>query len=94
MSPDEKRPIAENEAPKEVEQVPVQAIESASGGEDAPLTKEAFSAEMDRLAERARAAGLNPIRAMAQTYARQGLAIVEGLLVALEHKDTAKKKEK
>ena len=81
MPPDKKRPIDEDEAPKEVEQ-------------DGPLTKEAFSAEMGRLAERARAAGLNPIRAMAQTYARQGLAVVEGLLVALENKDNAKKKEK
>ena len=80
MSPDEQRPIAENEVPEEVEQ-------------DAPLTKEAFAAQIQRLAERARAAGFNPIRAMAQTYAKQGLAIVEGLLVALENENNSKKKK-
>ena len=81
MSPDEKHPIAEKEAPKDAE-------------EETPLTKEEFSAEMDRLAERARAAGLNPIRAMVQTYASQGRAILQGLLAGLENADNAKKKEK
>ena len=78
MAPDEKRPIEEKEAP----------------AQDAPLTKEAFSAEMEQLAERARAAGLSPLRAMVQTYASQGRAILQGLLAGLETADNAKKKEK
>ena len=84
---DEKPLIAENEAPKEVEQ----AIEPA---QDAPLTKEEFSAQMQRLAKRARAAGLSPLQVMAQTYAKRGMAILDGLLGALENADSPKKKEK
>ena len=81
---DEKPPIAENEAPKEVEIEPAQ---------DASLTKEQFEAQIQQLAERARVAGLNPIRAMAQTYIRQGMAMVEGLLASLESNDSSKEKK-
>ena len=80
MLPDEKPPIAETEAAKEDEQ-------------DAPLTKEEFATQMKRLTERARAAGLNPIRTMAQTYAKRGMAILDGLLASLEHDDSSKKKK-
>ena len=82
--PSERRPIAEKEALKEVEQ-------------DAPLTKEIFEAHLQRLIERARAAGLNPVRTLARTYAKRGLAILDGLLSALENErspeDNPKKKE-
>ena len=80
MSPDEEHPKAEKEAPKEVEQ-------------DIPLTIEEFSAEMDRLAERARAAWLNPLRAMGETYFRHGRAMLEGVLTSLEKEDNSKKKD-
>ena len=83
---DDKPPIAENETPKEVEQV----IEPA---QDAHLTKETSSAQMQRLTERARAAGLSPLQVMAQTYAKRGLAILDGLLGALENANSSKKKE-
>lgn len=79
MSPDEKRPIAESEAPKE---------------QDAPLTQEMFAAQMQRLTERARAAGLSPIQTMLQTYAERGRTIIEGMLGAFENEDSSKKKEK
>ena len=77
MSPDEERPIVENEVPKA----------------DVPLTKEEFAAQMQQLTERARAAGLNPLRAMFQTYARQGRATLEGILASLESDDSPKKKK-
>ena len=81
MTPPKKRPVAENKAPKEVEQ-------------DIPLTKEMFSAQMQRLIERARAAGLNPIQTMAKTYVRQGMSIIEGLMASLENEDISKKSKK
>ena len=75
--PDKKSPIAENEVPKE----------------DAPLTKEEFAAQMQRLTERARAAGLQPLKTLANTYLRQGMTILEGFLASLENADISKKKE-
>lgn len=80
MPPDEKPPIAENDVPKEAEH-------------DAPLTKEEFAEQMQRLAERARAAGLNPIQTMARTYIKHGMTIIEGLLESLENVDGSKKKK-
>ena len=77
---DKNRPIAENEAPKEA-------------GQDAPLTQEMFVAQMHRLAERARTAGFNPLHTMAQTYVKQGMAILDSLLEALETGASPKKKE-
>ena len=70
---------AEIEEPREVEQ-------------DAPLTKEQFAAQMQRLNERARAAGLKPLQLMAQTYAKLGMAMLEGVLASLESDDSPKKK--
>ena len=89
MAADKKRTTAEDEAPKKVEEVSGQAIEPV---QDAPLTKEEFAAQMQQLTERAKAAGLNPIHTMAQTYVKQGMAIVEGLLASLEHETSSKKK--
>ena len=86
MSPGEDRPIEEKQAPKE----------------DAPLTQEQYDAQMQQLAERARAAGLNPLQALAHTYVRQGAATVrqgvarlEDFLTSLENKEEKpRKKEK
>lgn len=69
--PDEKLPIAEN---------------------DAPLTQEEYAAELQRLTERARASGLNPIQAMAHGFLRQGMGKIEGFLASLESNDSSKKK--
>ena len=56
--------------------------------QDASLT-------MEQLAERARAAWLNPLRAMGETYFRQGRAMLEGLLTSLErNEEKPRKKEK
>lgn len=88
--PDENRTLAEDEAPEEVDQVSGQVVESA---QDGPLTKEMFSAQMQRLTERARAAGLHPIQTLAHTYAKRFVAIIEGLLTALENEDISKKKK-
>ena len=87
MSPDEKRPIAENEAP----QVSEQAIEPA---QDNPMTTEIFKAQLHQLTERARAAGLSPIRVLIQTYAKRGEALVNIVLAGLENADEPKKKRK
>ena len=62
--------------------------------QEAPLTKEEFTAQMQRLTERARAAGLNPIHTMAHTYAKQGMNILEGLLASLENANSTRKKKK
>mgnify|MGYP001579455470 CR=1 FL=1 len=87
MATDEKTLITENTAPDGVVQGQV-----TEPDQDTPLTQEQFAAQMQRLAERARAAGLNPLQTMAQTYARRGMAILEGLLASLESDDSSKKK--
>ena len=84
MTPDEKPPIAENE-------VPQKAVEPA---QDVPLTKETAAAQLRLLAERTRAAGLDPLRLLAETYLERGRAIFAGLLASLESDDSSKKKEK
>ncbi len=88
--PKEKHPIAKAAAPTEVEQVSGQAVEPA---EDALLTKEVFVAQAQQLLEQARAAGLKPIQMMTQTYAKRGMAILEGLLASLGNEDSSKKKK-
>ena len=60
--------------------------------QEVPLTQEALAAQMQRLTERARAVGLKPLRTMAQTYARRGMAMLDGLLASLESDDSSKKK--
>mgnify|MGYP001604108729 CR=1 FL=1 len=81
MSSDKTRTLAEDEAPKEVEQ-------------DGPLTKEVFVAKVHELTERARAAGLNPLRLLVQAYRKRGTAILAGLLDSLGNEDVPKKKRK
>ena len=62
--------------------------------QDAPLTMEQFTAQMQRLTERARDAGLKPLKTMTRTYARRFMGIIEGFLASLESDDSSKKKEK
>ena len=85
MSPEKKHPMAENEVPKKVESVPDEQA--------APLTKEEFAAQMAQLTERARAAGLRPLQVMAQSYARQGMTLLDKLLEGLAP-DAASPKKK
>ena len=68
--------------------------------QDAPLTQEEYDAQMLSLNERARAAGLNPMQALAHTYVRQGAATVrqgvakiEDFFMSLEGNDNSKKKK-
>lgn len=68
------------EAPKEIEQ-------------DALPTKAEVIAQMQQLTERAREAWLNPIKALAQTYVKQGRVILEGILDSLENDKGSKKKK-
>ena len=85
MLPDETRPTAENEAQK--------VVVTSEPAKDAPLTQEEFAIEMQRLTERARAAGLSPLHTMAQTYLRQGMVILEGVVASLDTDDSSKKKK-
>ena len=66
-----------------------QAVEPA---QVVPLTKETFSAQIQRLTERAKAAGWSPLHTMVQTYVKRGMAVIEGLLTGLENEDSSKKK--
>jgi hypothetical protein len=50
----------------------------------APETREELAAKFEQLAARARAAGMSPLQAMAQTYVKRGMAVLDGLLSALE----------
>ena len=74
MLPDENHPIAEDEVPKQ----------------NAPLSKEVLVAQMQRLTERAKAAGLSPIHTLVQTYIKQVRTIIEGLLDSLENEKSPK----
>ena len=76
--PKEGRTVAEKEAPEE----------------DAPLTKEGFVAKVHELTERARAAGLNPLRLLVQAYRKQGAVILKSLLDSLGNEDISAKKRK
>ena len=85
MSPEKKRTVAEDDVPKE---------QDASKEQDMLLTKEMFVTQIRQIIERARAAGLSPIRMMAKAYVKQGTTILEGLLSSLENENTSKKKKK
>ena len=50
----------------------------------APDTREELAAKFEQLAARARAAGMNPLHAMAQTYVKRGMAVLDSILSALE----------
>ena len=80
MLPDETRTKAEKEAPMEP------AL-------DSPLTREILSAQWHEFTERARAAGLNPLRLLVKDYRKRGMTILAGLLDALENEPSAKKKK-
>ena len=49
-----------------------------------PETREELAAKFEQLAARARAAGMSPLQTMAQTYVKRGMAVLDGILSALE----------
>ena len=55
------------------------------------LTSQEFSESLDKLFARAREAGVRPLQVMATSYAKQGLALLDGFFAALEE-GTEKKK--
>ena len=62
--------------------------------QDATLTKEELASQMRLLTNRARAAGLNPLRSLLQAYGVLGMGMLESLLISLENADAPKKKKK
>ncbi len=84
MTDNETPPVEPPKAPKRPRSAPRKP-------KDAPLTQEDFEAQMQRLSERAKEAGLSPLRTLVQSYAKQGMRMVESMMDALDTPDTAKK---
>ncbi len=78
----------ENEAPGE--DVPA-AVHSSHT--DDPLTQEEYATQIQRLTERARAAGLKPVQIMTRTYAKLVMDGLESLVASLEGDSSPKKKK-
>ena len=92
IPPEGGHPTAEVEL-KKVEETTALVIEKPS--EDVPLTQAEFQAQLEKLQARARAAGLRPLQVMMAAYAKRGMAVIEGVLNALEEgSNTPPKKEK
>ena len=51
-------------------------------------TREELAAKLEELSVRAKAAGLSPLRMMAEAYAKRGLNVLDHLLSALEEDST------
>lgn len=81
-TPEEKPPITPPKRPKRLRKPRKDA--------NAPLTQEDFAEQMRALSEKAKAAGLSPIRTMFNAYATQGMAMIESMMGALENADTSK----
>lgn len=81
MADDQNEP-GKSEAPKEKE------------AQDLPLTSQDFIAALDKLVERAKAAGVRPLQVMAATYAKKSMDILDSFLGALEEGDGKKKRKK
>ena len=69
------------EAPKEEE------------ARDLAMTAQEFQDALDALFKRAKAAGVRPLKVMAQSYVKQGMGAIESLLAALEEGPNKVKKE-
>ena len=61
---------------------------------DIPITAQEFQDALDTLFERAKAAGIQPIKELASTYAKRGLAMFDKMMAALEGDDEKEKKKK
>lgn len=63
----------------------VVAETQAPTSEDADvLTRAELATKFEELATRARAAGISPLHAMAQTYTKRAMAVLDSILSALE----------
>lgn len=54
------------------------------GKDELPFTAEEFADSLAELKDRARAAGLKPVRMMLTSYLNQGLSMIDGLLDSME----------
>jgi|TARA_R100001530_G_scaffold108141_1_gene75741 hypothetical protein len=70
-----------------VKEEPTLVIE---GEDNDPLTPTEFVESLGELKDKAKAAGLRPIRKMLSSYVSQGLSVVDGLLESLEGKKKKK----
>ena len=59
---------------------------------DLAMTAQEFQDALDALFKRAKAAGVRPLKEMAQSYAKKGLGAIEGLLAAMEEGPNKAKK--
>ena len=84
--------MMENETPEPVEETEEKRPDGSPfvGKVDAPMTADEFSTNMDQLFDKARSAGLRPLQAMASTYIRAGVAMIDGLLATLGGDDQKK----
>mgnify|MGYP001585100679 CR=1 FL=1 len=48
------------------------------------IDRDELATKLDELVTRARAAGISPLQALMKSYAKRGMAVIEGLLSALE----------
>ena len=102
MSPEGERPMVENELKQvegtSIEQViekPIPSVEVPLTTVAAPITAAEFNVQLEKLSARAREAGLRPFQIMLSAYAKQGMAMLDGLLTSLdESSNTTPKKEK
>ena len=62
--------------------------------QDVTITKEELASQMQLLSQRARDAGLSPIRSLVQAYGALGMGVIEGLLLSLDNAGNSKKKKK
>jgi hypothetical protein len=82
----EMQPAQEPVEETPVAQAPVQVKEESEepSKDELPFTAEEFVDSLAELKDRARAAGLRPVRMMLTSYLNQGLSMVDGLLESLE----------
>ena len=68
-------PTADGTAIEQYRPIPAEAVSK---------TREELAVKFEQLAARARAAGMSPLQAMAQTYVKRGMAVLDSVLRALE----------
>lgn len=83
--------MEENE--KKVVEVAPQVTQAIEKPVEPPMSSAEFSATLDQLMTRAKAAGVRPLQVMATSYAKQGLAMLDGLLASLDQGTSADAKK-
>ena len=90
MLPEEERPTAETEVPNgpptetSSELVTLGPPTETPSELVTPIDRDELAAKFELLAARAKAAGISPFQVLAQTYVKRGMAVLEGILSALE----------